>query len=97
MLTEAGDTWRLPYGPGSESVLVGSPYEPLGAGLNLRATLSRLLYLRHGIVPFTGRRALVDQIIGWCVDTTARRPGLAVHTITGGGGATRPGSPPKCA
>jgi hypothetical protein len=85
---DIGTTWRLQYGPGrGQSLSLAAPYRPLlDEPRTRRAAPSRLLHPSFGVVPFTGRGELVDLIVAWCLDSPAR-PGLAVHTVTGGGGS----------
>src|SRR4029077_3761355 len=49
------------------------------------AARHRLLFPEHNVVPFAGREDLVAELADWC--TGRDGPGLAVRTITGGGGS----------
>jgi hypothetical protein len=79
-----GAGWRLEYATG-RSVTLAPPYRPLPPGLDVAAARHQLLFPEHNVVPFAGREDLIAELAGWCTGPEA--PGLAVRTITGGGGS----------
>jgi Trypsin-like peptidase domain/Tetratricopeptide repeat/Anaphase-promoting complex subunit 5 len=79
-----GAGWRLEYATG-RSVTLAPPYRPLPPGFDVAAARHQLLFPAYSVVPFAGREDLVAELAGWC--TGRDRPGLAVRTITGGGGS----------
>ena len=76
-----GAGWYLRL-PGEQTVSLDPAYRPVSR--RFRLALPTLLRPEHGLVPFLGRQALLDQVTGWCHDTAADRPLLLV---TGGGGS----------
>jgi len=82
-LVDVDAAWRLEYAAG-RFLTLAAPYRPLPPGFNAAASRHRLLNPRHGIVPFTGRAELVEELLGWFSND---QPGLAVRTVTGGGGS----------
>ncbi len=83
-----GTNWRLQYGPSpDQSLSMAAAYRALPDRPEaLRKAPSRLLRPSLGVVPFTGRRDLVNRLATWSMERVPR-PGLAVHTLTGGGGS----------
>jgi tetratricopeptide (TPR) repeat protein len=81
-----GAGWYLRL-PGEQTVSLDPAYRPVGR--RFRPAPSTLLRPEHGLVPFLGRQALLDQITGWCRGP-AGRPLLLV-TGSGGTGKTRLG------
>jgi tetratricopeptide (TPR) repeat protein len=79
-----GAGWRLEYATG-RSVTLAPPYRPLPPGLDVAAARHQLLVPEYNVVPFAGREDLVAELTDWCTGQDA--PGLAVRTITGGGGS----------
>ena len=57
-----GAGWYLRL-PGDQAVSLAPAYRPVSR--RLRPALPTLLRPEHGLVPFLGRRVLLDQIIGW--------------------------------
>jgi hypothetical protein len=74
----AGWYVRLPNG---QTVSLDPAYRPVSR--RLRPAPSTLLHPEHGLVPFLGRQALLDQITSWCQGP----PGTPVLLVTGGGGS----------
>src|SRR5271165_361634 len=58
-----GAGWYLRL-PGEQTVSLAPAYQPVSR--RLRPEPSTLLRPEHGLVPFLGRQALLDQITGWC-------------------------------
>jgi hypothetical protein len=81
-----GSGWYLGL-PGGQAVTLGPAYRPLGG--RFAPEESTLLRPEHGLVPFLGREAALDQVTGWC-QGAAGRPVLLV-TGAGGAGKTRLG------
>ena len=81
-----GAAWYLRL-PGEQAVSLAPAYRPVGC--RFRPAPSTLLRPEHGLVPFLGRQALLDQITGWCQGPDDR-PVLLV-TGRGGSGKTRLG------
>jgi hypothetical protein len=75
-----GAGWHLRL-PGGQTVSLAPAYRPVSR--RLRPEPSTLLRPEHGLVPFLGRQAVLDQITGWCQDPAGRPVLLA----TGGGGS----------
>ncbi len=75
-----GGGWYLRL-PGEQTVSLAPAYRPVSR--RLPPAPSTLLNPEHGLVPFLGRQAVLDQVTGWCQDL-ADRPLLLV---TGGGGS----------
>jgi len=80
----AGWYLRLPDG---QAVSLAPAYRPVSR--RFRPESPTLLRSEHGLVPFLGREAELDQVTGWCRDP-AGRPVLLV-TGSGGSGKTRLG------
>jgi len=74
--------WRQAHAAGG--LTLAAPYRPLPPGFDAAAARYRLLNPRHGIVPFSGRAELVEELLGWFSNDKA---GLTVRTVTGGGGS----------
>ncbi len=74
-----GAGWYLRL-PGDQAVSLSPAYRPVSR--RLRPALPTLLRPEHGLVPFLGRRVLLDQIIGW-----PQGPDRPVLLVTGGGGS----------
>ena len=74
----AGWYLRLPRG---QAVSLAPAYRPVSR--RFRPEPSMLLHPEHGLVPFLGRQAALDQVTGWCQG----QPGTPVLLVTGGGGA----------
>ena len=75
-----GAGWYLQL-PGGHTVSPGPAYRPVSR--RFRPAPSTLLRPEHGLVPFLGRQAVLDQISGWCQGP----PGTPVLLVTGGGGS----------
>ncbi|HEV3292940.1 MAG TPA: serine protease, partial [Streptosporangiaceae bacterium] len=75
-----GAGWYLQL-PGGQAVSLASAYQPVSR--RFRPVPSTLLRPEHGLVPFLGRQAVLDQISGWCQGP----PGMPVLLVTGGGGS----------
>jgi hypothetical protein len=82
-----GAGWYLRL-PGGQTVSLAPPYRPVSR--RVRPALPTLLRPEHGLVPFLGRQALLDQVTCWCQDPATDRPVLLV-TGAGGSGKTRLG------
>ena len=65
-----GAGWCLQL-PGGQTVSLAPPYRPISR--RLRPEPSTLLRPEHGLVPFLGRQAVLDQITGWCQGPPARQ------------------------
>jgi len=76
----AGAGWHLQL-PGGQAVSLAPAYRPVSR--RFRPAPSTLLRPEHGLVPFLGRQAVLDQISGWCQGP----PGTPVLLVTGGGGS----------
>ena len=74
----AGSYLRL---PGGQTVILTPPYRPVSR--RFRPEPTALLRPDHGLVPFLGREAVLDQITGWCQGLA----GSPVLLVTGGGGS----------
>ena len=75
-----GAGWYLRL-PGGQAVSLAPAYRPVSR--RFRPAPSTLLRPEHGLVPFLGRQAVLDQITGWCQDPAGR----PVLLVTGGGGS----------
>ena len=75
-----GTGWYLQL-PGGQAVSLAPAYRPVSR--RLRPAPSTLLRPEHGLVPFLGRQAVLDQITGWCQGP----PGTPVLLVVGGGGS----------
>jgi len=75
-----GAGWYLRL-PGGQTVSLAPAYRPVSR--RFRPEPSTLLHPEHGLVPFLGRQAVLDQISGWCQGP----PGTPVLLVTGGGGS----------
>ena len=75
-----GAGWYLRL-PGEQTVRLAPVYRSVSRRFG--PALSTLLRPDHGLVPFLGRRALLDQITGWCQEP----PGRPLLLVTGGGGS----------
>ena len=75
-----GAGWYLEL-PGEQSVSLAPAYRPVSR--RFRPAPSTLLRPEHGLVPFLGRQAVLDQISGWCQGP----PGTPVLLVVGGGGS----------
>ena len=75
-----GAGWYLRL-PGGQTVSLAPAYRPVSR--RFRPAPSTLLRPEHGLVPFLGRQAVLDQITGWCQGP----PGRPVLLVTGGGGS----------
>ena len=75
-----GAGWYLRL-PGGQTVSLAPAYRPVSR--RFRPAPSTLLRPEHGLVPFLGRQAVLDQITGWCQDPAGR----PVLLVTGGGGS----------
>ncbi len=75
-----GAGWYLRL-PGEQTVSLTPAYRPISA--RFRPEESTLLSPEHGLVPFLGRQAVLDQISHWCQGP----PGTPVLLVTGGGGS----------
>ena len=75
-----GAGWYLQL-PGGQTVSLAPAYRPVSR--RIRPVPSALLRPEHGLVPFLGRQAVVDQISGWCQGP----PGTPVLLLLGGGGS----------
>jgi hypothetical protein len=80
-----GAGWYLRL-PGEQAVSLAPAYRPVSR--RPPPAPSTLLRPEHGLVPFLGRRLLLERIVDWCRDTD--RPLLLV-TGSGGSGKTRLG------
>ena len=76
-----GADWYLRL-PGGQTIGFGPAYRPVSR--RFRPAGSTLLRPEHGLVPFLGRQAMLDQVTSWCQDTAAGRP---LMLVTGGGGS----------
>ena len=76
----SGPGWYLQL-PGGQTVSLAPAYRPVSR--RFRPAPSTLLRPEHGLVPFLGRQAVLDQITGWCQGP----PGTPVLLVTGGGGS----------
>ena len=76
----SGPGWYLQL-PGGQTVSLAPAYRPVSR--RFRPAPSTLLRPEHGLVPFLGRQAVLDQISGWCQGP----PGTPVLLVTGGGGS----------
>ncbi len=75
-----GAGWFLRL-PGGLTVSLAPAYQPVSR--RFRPAPSTLLRPEHGLVPFLGRRAMLDQISGWCQGP----PGTPVLLALGGSGS----------
>ena len=75
-----GAGWYLQL-PGGHTVSLGPAYRPVSR--RFRPAPSALLRPEHGLVPFLGRQAVLEQISGWCQGP----PGTPVLLVLGGGGS----------
>jgi hypothetical protein len=75
-----GAGWHLRL-PGGQAVSLAPPYRPVSRRFGPES--STLLRPEHGLVPFLGRQAVLDQITGWCQDPAGR----PVLLVTGGAGS----------
>ena len=75
-----GAGWYLQL-PGGQAVSLAPAYRPVSR--RFRPAPSTLLRPEHGLVPFLGRQAVLDQISGWCQGP----PGTPVLLVIGGGGS----------
>ena len=75
-----GAGWYLRL-PGGQMVSLAPAYRPVSR--RFRPDPSTLLRPEHGLVPFLGREAVLDQITSWCQDLAGR----PVLLVTGGGGS----------
>ncbi|HLN67419.1 MAG TPA: serine protease [Streptosporangiaceae bacterium] len=75
-----GAGWYLQL-PGGQAISLAPAYRPVSR--RFRPAPSTLLRPEHGLVPFLGRQAVLDQIYGWCQGPT----GTPVLLVTGGGGS----------
>ena len=78
--TPVGAGWYLEL-PGGQAVSLAPAYRPVSR--RFRPAPSALLRPEHGLVPFLGRQAVLDQISGWCQGP----PGWPVLLVVGGGGS----------
>ena len=76
-----GAGWYLRLS-GEQTVSLAPAYRPVSRRFG--PALPSLLRPEHGLVPFLGRQALLDQVTSWCQDPATDRPLLLV---TGGGGS----------
>ena len=76
-----GADWYLRL-PGGQTIGLAPAYRPVSR--RFRPAPSTLLRPEHGLVPFLGRQAMLDQVTSWCQDTAAGRP---LMLVTGGGGS----------
>ena len=67
--------------PGGQAVSLAPAYRPVSR--RFRPAPSTLLRPEHGLVPFLGRQAALDQISGWCQGP----PGTPLLLLVGGGGS----------
>jgi tetratricopeptide (TPR) repeat protein len=74
-----GAGWYLRL-PGEQAVSLALAYRPVSR--RLRPAPSTLLRPEHGLVPFLGRQALLDQVTGW-----PQGPDRPLLLVTGGGGS----------
>ena len=79
-VTPVGAGWHLRL-PGGLTVSLAPAYRPVSR--RFRPEPSTLLRPEHGLVPFLGREAVLDQVTGWCQGP----PGRPVLLVTGGGGS----------
>ena len=75
-----GAGWHLQLS-GGQAVSLAPAYRPMSR--RFRPAPSTLLRPEHGLVPFLGRQALLDQISGWCLGLS----GTPVLLMLGGGGS----------
>ena len=75
-----GDGWYLRL-LGGHTVSLAPAYHPVSR--RLRPEPSTLLRPEHGLVPFLGRQAVLNQVTGWCQDPA----GTPVLLVIGGGGS----------
>jgi Tetratricopeptide repeat/Anaphase-promoting complex subunit 5 len=75
-----GADWYLRLS-GEQTVSLAPAYRPVSS--RFRTAPSTLLRPEHGLVPFLGRRQLLDQICSWCQSLA----GTPVLLIRGGGGS----------
>jgi hypothetical protein len=75
-----GAAWYLRL-PGEQAVSLAPAYRPVSRRFGPAPTT--LLRPEHGLVPFLGRQALLDQITSWCQGP----PGRPLLLVTGGGGS----------
>ena len=75
-----GTAWFLRL-PGEQTVSLSPAYRPISS--RIRPEPSTLLRPEHGLVPFLGRQAVLDQVVGWCQGA----PGTPMLLVTGGGGS----------
>ena len=75
-----GAGWFLQL-PRGQTVSLAPAYRPVSR--RFRPEPSTLLRPEHGLVPFLGRQAVLDQVTSWCEDTSGR----PVLLVTGGGGS----------
>ena len=79
-VARVGDGWYLRL-PGGQTVSLAPAYRPVSR--RLPPAPSTLLHPEHGLVPFLGRQAVLDQVTGWCQDLAVR----PLLLVTGGGGS----------
>ena len=75
-----GADWYLQL-PGGQAVSLAPAYRPVSRRFG--PALPTLLRPEHGLVPFLGRQAVLDQVTGWCKGP----PGRPVLLVTGSGGS----------
>jgi hypothetical protein len=75
-----GAGWYLEL-RGGQTVGLAPAYQPVSR--RFRPAPSTLLRAEHGLVPFLGRQAVLDQISSWCQGP----PGTPVLLVVGGGGS----------
>ena len=75
-----GVGWYLRL-PGGQTVGLAPAYWPVSRRFGPEP--STLLRPEHGLVPFLGREAVLEQVTGWCQGA----PGRPVLLVTGGGGS----------
>ena len=79
-VARVGGGWYLRL-PGGQTVSLAPAYRPVSR--RLPPAPSTLLHPEHGLVPFLGRQAVLDQVTGWCQDLAVR----PLLLVTGGGGS----------
>ena len=75
-----GVGWYLQL-PAGQAVSLAPAYLPVSRRFG--PALPTLLRPEHGLVPFLGRQAVLDQVTGWCKGP----PGRPVLLVTGSGGS----------